>query len=159
MVRCGFSALVKGEKMKRFFITTLLLATLGITTPAMAENVAIVDVSAVLAKSSQLQALKKEQQTKIQELEKWLKNVKTDVDKQQTKEGKEKLIKKYDAEFVKKQQDLRDSYIKKLLAVDKNIAQTITNEAKAKGYDLVITKGVVLYGGTDITDDIIKVVK
>ena len=58
-------------------------------------NVAVVDVQAVVTKSAQVQALKKEQQTKMQDLEKWLNTAKADVKKQKTQEGKEKLLKKY----------------------------------------------------------------
>ena len=147
--------------MKRFLVSALLLATLGITNAAMADTrIAVVDVQAVVASSSQVQALKKEQQTKLQELDKWLKKVKADVDKQQTKEGKEKLIKKYDAEFIKKQEDIKSNYGKKLQAIDVNITQAIANEAKAKGYNLVLSKqGQVLYSSDDLTENVKKVVK
>ena len=151
----------KEKKMKKLLAITLLLATLGISNYAMADiKVAVVDIQAVVSKSAQVQALKKEQQTKIQDLEKWLKTAKEDVEKQQTKEGKEKLIKKYDAEFAKKQETIKSNYAKKLQAIDKSITGTIVNEAKAKGYDLVLSKqGAVLYGGLDITNDLLKVVK
>ena len=96
-------------------ITTLTIAAtafimgLGINNFAMSDvpsnyKVAVVDVNAVVQKSAQVQALKKEQQEKMQELQKWLETVRADVQKQSTKEGKEKLVKKYDAEFAKKQQ-------------------------------------------------------
>ena len=147
--------------MKRFLVSALLLATLGITNAAMADTrIAVVDVQAVVASSSQVQALKKEQQTKLQELDKWLKKVKEDVDKQQTKEGKEKLLKKYDGEFLKKQNDIKSNYAKKLQAIDVNITQAIANEAKAKGYNLIISKqGKVLYSSDDLTANIQKAVK
>ena len=147
--------------MKRFLVSALLLATLGITNAVMADTrVAVVDVQAVVASSSQVQALKKEQQTKLQELDKWLKTVKADVDKQQTQEGKEKLIKKYDGEFLKKQNDIKSNYAKKLQAIDVNITQAIANEARAKGYNLVLSKqGQVLYSSDDLTANIQKAVK
>ena len=147
--------------MKKLLVSTLLLATLGITNAAMADTrIAVVDVQAIVASSSQVQALKKEQQTKLQELDKWLKKVKEDVDKQQTKEGKEKLLKKYDGEFLKKQNDIKSNYAKKLQAIDVNITQAIANEAKAKGYNLVLSKqGQVLYSSDDLTANIQKAVK
>ena len=138
----------------------MLLAALGISNVAIADTkVAIVDIQAVVSKSAQVQALKKEQQTKIQELEKWITTVRADVEKQKTKEGKEKLIKKYDAEFAKKKELISKNYQTKLQDIDKSISATIASQAKLKGYDLVITKGTVLYGGDDITADIMKVVK
>ena len=147
--------------MKKLLVTTLLLATFCVANAAMAETkIAVVDVQAVVASSSQVQALKKEQQTKLQELDKWLKTVKADVDKQKTQEGKEKLIKKYDGEFLKKQNDIKSNYAKKLQAIDVNITQAIANEAKAKGYNLVLSKqGQVLYSSDDLTANIQKAVK
>lgn len=80
--------------MKKLLVTTLLLATMGITNAAMADTrIAVVDVPAVVNKSAQVQALKKEQHTKMQELEKWLTTARADVEKQKTQEGKEKLVK------------------------------------------------------------------
>ena len=146
--------------MKKLLVTGLLLATLGINSAMADTRIAVVDVQAVVASSSQVQALKKEQQTKLQELDKWLKNVKADVDKQKTQEGKEKLIKKYDGEFLKKQNDIKSNYAKKLQAIDVNITQAIANEAKAKGYNLVLSKqGQVLYSSDDLTANIQKAVK
>ncbi len=146
--------------MKKLLITLFLLAILSFGSSAMADTkVAVVDVNIVVAKSAQVQALKKEQKEKIQELDKWLKTAKADVDKQETKEGKEKLIKKYDAEFAKKREAIQDNYSKKLKAIDKSITETIAQQAKLKGYDLVLSKGVVFYGGDDITSDLVKIVK
>ena len=146
--------------MKKLLITTLLLGTIGISTSVIAaSNVAVVDVQAVVAKSAQVQALKKEQQTKMQDLEKWLNTAKADVEKQKTQEGKEKLLKKYNSEFEKKKTDIAKNYQTKLQAIDKSISATIAEQAKLKGYDMVISKGVVVYGSDDITADVQKVVK
>jgi len=144
------------KKTLSLVLTALLLGS-GI---AMAEQrIAVVDVPAVVAKSAQVQALKKEQQTKMQDLEKWLKTAQADVDKQKTQEGKEKLLKKYNAEFAKKKETIAKDYQARLQAVDKSITETIAVTAKAKGYDMVISKGIVVYGGDDITADVQKTVK
>ena len=154
----------KGTKrqMKRNILSAIILAGVMFTfsSAVMAEyKVAKIDVQAVVSKSAQVQALKKEQQTKMQELEKWLKVAKADVEKQQSQAGKEKLLKKYNAEFEKKKADIAKDYKEKLQAIDKSISETIAAEAKAKGYDMVISKGVVIYGGDDITSAVQKVVK
>ena len=144
------------KKTLSFVLTALILGT-GV---AMAEqNIAVVDVQAVVSKSAQVQALKKEQQTKIQDLEKWLKTAQADVEKQKTQEGKDKLLKKYNAEFAKKKEAIAKDYQARLQAVDKSITETISATAKAKGYNMVISKGVVVFGGDDITADVQKVVK
>ena len=84
----------------------------------------------------------------------------TDKPKDENPSNKaEKLLKKYNAEFAKQKEAIAKDYQTRLQAVDKSITETISATAKAKGYDIVISKGVVVYDGDDITADIQKVVK
>jgi len=147
--------------MKKFLslaVATVILSASFLCT-AQAQKVAVVDVQAIVSKSAQVQALKKEQQTKMEELDKWLKTAQADVQKQQSKEGKEKLLKKYNTEFAKKKETIAKNYQTKLKEIDKSITTTIETQAKLKGYDMVISKSVVVFGGDDITADVQKVVK
>ncbi len=123
------------------------------------SKIAVVDVNAVVAKSSEVKALKEEQEAKMKELQTWLNTVRADVAKQQTQEGKEKLVKKYDGEFAKKQEAIKSNYSKKLQKIDKDISAIIEQEAKNQNFEVVLSKGAVLYGGKDITRDITKLVK
>ena len=147
--------------MKKLLAATLLLTTLGISNLAMADTkIAVVDIQALVNKSSQVQALKKDNEAKAKDLQKWLNTVQADIQKQQTQEGKEKLTKKYEEDLKKKQEAIKKEYAQKLQSIDKSMTEIIVNEAKAKGYDMVITKnGDVLYGGFDITNDLMKKVK
>ncbi|MCR5260576.1 MAG: OmpH family outer membrane protein [Candidatus Gastranaerophilales bacterium] len=146
--------------MKKTILTAAIILGLSGMNAAFADTkIAIVDVPAVVAQSQQVQTLKKEEAKKIQDLEKWLKKVNEDVAKQQTEEGKQKLTKKYNEEFAKKKETIAKDYQAKLQMIDKSISDTIAQRAKAKGYDMVVAKGVVLYGGDDITADIKKYVK
>ena len=51
------------------------------------------------------------------------------------------------------------NYATKLEAIDKSISAQIASQAKLGGYDIVLAKGVVLYGGSDITEAVKKAVK
>lgn len=152
--------------MKKYLNIGLIAAAfalgLGLNNLAISNvpsKIAVADVNKIVSQSSQVMALKKEQQLKMEELQKWLVNARKDVEKQSTKEGKEKLVKKYDGEFQKKQQAIQKNYTAKLQSIDKEISAVIAQEAKTKGYDIVIAKNVVLYGGDDITQSIAKLVK
>ena len=122
-------------------------------------KVAIVDINTVVAKSAQVQALKKEQLKKTEELQKWLNSARADIAKQSTEANKQKLTQKYETTFAKKQEEIQKNYANKLAAIVKSISATIEKEAKNQNFDLVLSKGIVLYGGTDITEAISKVVK
>lgn len=148
--------------MKKILLSTLILGCFiaGLNSSVMAEGkIAVINMKAVLQKSAQLQALNKEQQTKIKDLEKWIQTCQADIAKQQTQAGKEKLAKKYDEELKKKHEAITKNYKTKIQLIDKSITDTIAAQAKAKGYDMVINRDVVMFGGDDITDAVLSVVK
>lgn len=146
--------------MKKLILSTLLFSILTFGIAQAEAKVAIVDVKALVAQSSQVQALKKENETQIKELTKWVESCKKDVARQKTQAAKDKLTKKYDEQLKKRQETIKKNYQDKLQAIDKDITDAIIKEAEAKGYDLVITKqGTIIYGGVDITEDLVKVIK
>lgn len=122
-------------------------------------KVAVVDVQKVVASSSQVKALKDEQKKKGQELAKFIETAKTNLDKEKDAKKKKALEEKYNKEFQAKREAIAKNYETKLLDIDKNISSVIDKNAQANGYNLVLAKGVVLSGGTDITDAISKEVK
>lgn len=122
-------------------------------------KVAIVDVQKVVTSSAQVKALKEEQKKKGQELAKFVETAKTSLDKETDAKKKAALEKKYNKEFQTKRETMAKNYETKLLEIDKNITNVINANAKANGYNLVLAKGAVLSGGTDITDEISKAVK
>ena len=147
-------------KFKRLFslVFFIMFLTMGVAS-ADTTKIAVVDVQKVVASSKQVKTLKDEQYKKATELEKWLKVVKNDISKQSSEENKQKLIKKYDLELAKKREVISKDYNKKLNEIDLSVSQTIVNYAKSKGYDIVLAKNTVLFGGIDITNEILKVVK
>ena len=148
--------------MKKFLLlSAVLFGALSPNLSACAEelNIAIVDVPKVVASSSQVQALKKEQQAKADEMVKFIEKARKDVASVTDANKKKAMEEKYDKEFLAKREKMEKDYAEKLKALDESITQKISVEAKAKGYDIVLSKGIVLFGGKDITADIIKVVK
>ena len=144
---------------KRFTVLTAFIILTCNLAQADVKKVAVVDVEKIVNKSAQVQALKKEQQTKQKEMAQFIKKAGEDIKKQPDEKQRKALAKKYDADFKAKREANAKVYKTKLETADKNITNTIIQQAKAQGYDLVLTKGVVLYGGDDITESILKVVK
>ncbi len=123
------------------------------------QKIAVVDVPTVVSNSAQIKALKNNHKAELENLQKWLNNAQADVNNQLTQESREKLLKQYQEQFNNKKAEMVKKHQEQIQMIDKNISTTIATEAVEKGYDLVLTKDVVLYGGKDITVDIQKKVK
>lgn len=123
------------------------------------SKIAVVDVGQVVASSSQVQALRKEQQAKAKELVAFVEKARKEVAATTDVKKKQALEDKYNKELNSKKAAMDKNYASKLESIDKNISAKINEQAKAGNYDIVLAKGVVLYGGTDITDAVKKAVK
>jgi len=151
--------------MKKINFLLMILATLGVGFGAgcfyecTQAKIAVVDIASVVAKSRQVQTLKTEQAGKAQEVTEWLQNAQNKIKAEADEEKQKALLQKYNEEFALKRKEIQQQYAEKLRTVDENITQIITEEAKKKGYKLVVAKGFTIYGGADITEDIAKIVK
>ena len=72
---------------------------------------------------------------------------------------KQELSVKYNKQLNEKREKIAKEYMAKQQKIQDEISKIIADQAKAKGYDIVVSKGVVLYTSKDITDDVIKAVK
>jgi len=122
-------------------------------------KVAVVDIQKVIDSSSQINTLKQEQQKKFQELSAFVQSAKKVISKEKKLTKRQALEDKYNKELNIKKIKMEKDYAAKLATVDKNINAAIEQQAKTKNYDLVLIKGVVLYGGEDITESVAQSVK
>ena len=122
---------------------------------------AVVDVPQVVAASKQVNALKAEQATKLRELSQFVQTANKQLQAAPNETKKKALEQQLNKQLQDKKAAVDKNYAAKLEAIDKSISGVIAKKAKEKGLDIVLAKGVVLYGtaGTDITADIIKAVK
>lgn len=122
-------------------------------------KVAVVDVSKVVGNSKQVASLKEEQKKKVADLTKFVQSAKTNIAKETDATKKKALEEKYSKELASKKAAMEKDYATKLKAIDKSISDTISARAKLGGYNLVLSKSVVLSGGEDITSAIMAAVK
>ena len=128
------------------FAATLAVAgCLTFGTAAMAEDfsVAIVDVPQVVNASAKVQALKKEQQAKAEDILKFVEKARKDVASITDANKKKAAEEKYNKELMAKKEKMDQEYATKLKELDASISQQIEAKAKADGYNLVLAK--VLY--------------
>ena len=123
------------------------------------QEIAVVDVPSVVDKSEQVKALRETQAIKAMEISKWLDDIQNEIQEEPDSEKRENLLQDYKSQFEAKKAEIAQQYDEKLHEVDQNITKTITDEAKKRGYKLVLPKGLAIYGGVDITEDIAKIVK
>lgn len=154
--------------MKKSLLTLTLCAFafglgFGANNIAFSDNatlkVAYVNVPKLLSASKTLKAAQDTQLKQTKDMLKWYDTASADIQKQSTKAGKDALIKKYEAQLTQKKKTIKDTYAKKVNQVDAQLDSAITTKAQAMGYDLVLRKDSVLYGGTDITAQILPLVK
>ena len=123
------------------------------------SKIAVVDVTSVVNASSQVKALKKEHEAKTKEIVSFIEKARKDVAATTDVKKKQALEEKYNKELASKKAAMDKNYATKLTAIDDSISKQIEAQAKAGGYDIVLAKGAVLYGGSDITEAVKKAVK
>ena len=151
-------------KTSKILTLTLLVLALGVSANnfASAKNsakfsVAVVDTQKVVENSPQISALKTEQKNKMTDLAAFVEKAKADVAKQTDETKKKALEDGYNKELNSRKADIDKDFVKKITAFDKNVKEVI--KIKSVNYDLVLTKNIVLEGGTDITNEVIKGLK
>lgn len=142
--------------MKKYF---LILALIGISTGVYAENIAVVDLQQIVDNSSHVKQLKQEHSKKMAELDKIIVNARGEISNESDPAKVLLLEDKYMKEFNSKRENLEKDYAAKLAIIEKNIKAEISKKAEKDSYEYVFAKSVVLYGGKDITSELLNSVK
>ena len=144
--------------IKKIF-SILLFLCLACPVFAASGKIAVVDIQKVVNNSTQVKILTKEHEARKKELASLIKRAGDEIKRESDPAKKKAIASKYEQQIKLKTDTNAKAYKTKLEAIDKSISASIAQQAKALGYDMVLTKGVVLYGGVDITDSIMKVIK
>ena len=122
-------------------------------------KIGYVNVDELLAASKSLKAAEDQRAKQTTEMLKWYDTASADIQKQTTDAARKNLVKKYEAQLTQKKKTIRDAYAKKVSEIDKQLSSSINQKASAMGYNLVLKKDSVLFGGDDITAQILPLVK
>ena len=148
-----------------WFIGICLLAFVvgySINSKAISDTgykVAVVDVQELVNKSSEVSALKMEQQKKLDQMKATVEKAQSEISKEADPKKVEQLEEKYRNEINNQKLALDNEYNTKLKQIDTNIRNLVIAKAKGLQYNLVLPKNIVLFGGDDITAEVAKMVK
>lgn len=123
------------------------------------NNIAVVDLQKVVSSSAQVKQLKQEHTKKLGELDKIIVNARGEIANEKDAAKVLQLEDKYMKEFNSKKAALERDYNTKLAEIEKNIKNEVAKKAEKDSYDCVFAKSVVLYGGNDITNELLNSIK
>ena len=145
--------------MKKSFLFLLLGLLISSNGVLANSDIAVVDLQQLVGSSSQVKQLKQEHTKKLAELDKIIVNARGEISNEKDPAKVLLLEDKYLKEFNNKKEALEKEYNTKLDNIEKNIKSEISKKAQKDGYKYVFAKSVVLFGGKDITSEIIGNVK
>jgi len=122
-------------------------------------KVAVVDVPTILSKSPEIQSLKISQDKKMEELNTLISKAQNEIVNESDRNKALQMEATYRKEIETKKQDMENDYNNKIVKITSKIKTLISNEAKKTNYNLVLPTGMVITGGEDITEDIVKKLK
>lgn len=123
------------------------------------DKIAVVDLQQLVSNSGQVKLLKQEHSKKMAELDKIIVNARGEIANEKDQAKILLLEDKYMKEFNTKKESLERDYNNRLSNIEKNIKTEISKKAQKDGYDYVFAKSVVLYGGKDITGELVNNIK
>lgn len=142
---------------KSLLILSMIMVSTNIV---LAEGaIAVVDLQQLVNSSSQVKLLKQEHAKKIKELDKIIVNARGEISNEKDPAKVLLLEDKYMKEFDSKKEALDRDYNTRLEAIEKNIKNEIAKKAQKDNIDYVFAKSVVLYGGKDITNELVENIK
>lgn len=149
-------------KLKHFFILVALLVafTCGVYVKSIfTPSIAVVNLEQVLEQSPKLNAIRKDNEVKLNELTQWIDEVNKEIDAETDAVKHQKLANQYRKLTSEKEKVIKQEYNNRLKEVDAEITALIDRVAKQHGCNFVFANTSMVTGGKDITDDVIKELK
>jgi len=123
----------------------LMLFTGPVFAAPAGEAMGVLDINKLMAESPKVKTLQVQLDEKYMELRKQLDTEKPNLTEEQFKQKQDEAFK-----------TLLQTKLNFDAQIDESIRQAAAEVAKEKGLSLVVIKNSVTYGGTDITQDVLK---
>ena len=154
--------------MRKNFIVLVLCtlafgAGIGINNIAMSNvdtiKIAYVDINKLISKSNVIKQANIAREAQTKQMLEWYDSANNDIQKQQDSQSKQTLIKKYEAQLSQKKKSIKEQYNRELKSADSQMEAVVAQKSKELGYTYVFKKDALLFGGEDITTQILPLVK
>lgn len=122
-------------------------------------KVAVIDISEVMSKSTELQELKRAQDKDMEELNILISKAQNELINEQNRTKFAQKEAEYRKQIETKKKDIDKKYSEKFVKANDNIKNMILKESKKANYNLVLPTGMVISGGEDITASVLKNMK
>lgn len=137
-----------------FFIGGYTMNDVAVSFPRY--KVAVVDITKVMEQSKDIKNLKASQDKQLKELENLISKAQNEIVNTKDQNKAIELQTNYSKEIETKRNAIDEEYSKKIVQITSNIKNLISTQAKKTDYNLVLPTGMVISGGDDITDNVIK---
>ena len=140
-------------------LTLIMLWNFNLAAQAQDFKVAVVDLNQITSSSQKVKALIKDKQAKIDEIVKFYESSRKDLESIKDADKIKAAEEKYKKAYVEKVEKYNKDYASKLKEANDSITKQINDYAAQNGYSLVLPKYITLYGGEDITNQLLKIIK
>lgn len=122
-------------------------------------KVAVVNITEIMEHSQEVKNLKSSQEKQMKDLNNLITKAQTEIANEPDRNKAIQLESTYRKEIETKRSTMDDEYNSKIDKITANIKTLISKEAQKSDYNLVLPAGMVISGGDDITQNVIKDVK
>ncbi|MDD3014617.1 MAG: OmpH family outer membrane protein [Candidatus Gastranaerophilales bacterium] len=145
------------KSFKKYLIVFAAVTTIGLSgLHAFAQQVGVVDLDRVVNNYSKAQDVSADLKVKEAELQKFLADAQKQLKDATSPVEKKNLENKLTKQFKTKSDEFKDAQIKQWKQIEDNIFSAIETVSKTNKLDVVLVKSSVLYGGTDLSDQILN---
>lgn len=137
-----------------FFIAGYTMNDVAISLPRY--KVAVVDITKIMELSPDVQNLKSSQEKQSKELDNLISKAQNELANEKDPNKFVQLETNYKKQIEDKKSAIENEYNNKIVQITSNIKSIISQQAKKTDYNLVLPAGMVISGGEDITDNVIK---
>lgn len=143
--------------LKSLVLALALVATVSFTAgSAIAQTIGTVDADKIIGNYSRAQDVEADLKVKEAEIQKFIAEAQKKIKAASTPVEKSNLEKELSEEFRLKQTEYRQMQLQESKKINDDIISAIEKVAKDSSIDLVLAKGAVFIGGSDITDEVLK---